>query len=220
MGGVALDGGIASSLTLYNRVVLPYLLGLTGNIACGKSTVGRLLAERYGADYVDADAVVHTLYAAGTPETAAIAATFGSDLLRPDGTVDRRLLGDRVLADANARQRLERLLAPAIGRALTERLAASAAAVVVLDAIRLIESGLADRCQAVWVVVCDSAEQERRLVATRGLTVAQARLRIDAQGSQQEKVQRATAVLHNDGDLAALERQVARAWADVQPHPP
>ena len=74
---------------------MTFLLGLTGNIACGKSTVGQLLAERYAADYVDADRLVHALYAAGTPETSAIAARFGTDLLTPERTIDRRKLGDR-----------------------------------------------------------------------------------------------------------------------------
>lgn len=196
---------------------MPLLLGLTGNIACGKSTVGRLLAERYAADYVDADAVVHALYAPGTPETAAIARHFGDHLLTPDGTVDRRQLGDRVMKDPAARRELETLLEPSVRRALAERLERSApnVEVVVLDAIRLIESGLVDQCQAVWVVVCQRSEQEHRLVQARGLSPEQARLRIDAQSPADEKVRRATAVLHNDGDLADLERQVAEAWAKL-----
>src|SRR5579872_6945372 len=84
-----------------------FLLGLTGNIACGKSTVGALLAERFGADYIDADRVVHGLYAAGTPETSAIAARFGAELLTPEGTIDRRRLGDIVMADRTALRELE-----------------------------------------------------------------------------------------------------------------
>src|SRR5215208_1793034 len=79
---------------LTDRTPVAFLLGLTGNIACGKSSVGQLLADRYGADYVDADRLVHGLYAAGTPETSAITARFGDDLLQPDGTIDRRRLGD------------------------------------------------------------------------------------------------------------------------------
>jgi dephospho-CoA kinase len=189
-----------------------YLLGLTGNIGCGKSTVGRLLAERYGADYVDADQVVHTLYAPGTAETAAIAARFGKHLRQPDGTIDRRRLGDLVMADAEARRDLERLLQPGIRRALEARLARARADVVVLDAIRLIESGLADRCDAVWVVVCDRATQLRRLVDSRGFTPEQAALRVDAQTPQAEKVRRATAIITNDGSLDDLARQVQHAW--------
>jgi dephospho-CoA kinase len=191
---------------------VPFLLGLTGNIACGKSTVGRLLAERYGADYVDADRVVHERYAAGTPETAAIARRFGQDLRQADGTIDRRRLGDLVMADPVARHDLEQILYPGVRRALLDRIDRSRAAVVVLDAIRLIEAGLADRCDAVWVVTCSRATQERRLLAERGFSPQQAALRIDAQTPQAAKVARATTVIHNDGPLADLERQVAAAW--------
>src|SRR5689334_24218584 len=86
---------------------VPFILGLTGNIACGKSSVGALLAERFAADYLDADRVVHERYAAGTPETRTIAERFGSDLLTPEGTIDRRRLGVIVMADRAALRELE-----------------------------------------------------------------------------------------------------------------
>jgi dephospho-CoA kinase len=117
-----------------------FLLGLTGNIACGKSTVGQVLAQRYGADYVDADRLVHALYAPATRETQAIATRFGHDLLNDDGTVDRRRLGDRVLSDPAALRELETILHPGIRRSIDDRLASSCARVVVLDAIRLVEA--------------------------------------------------------------------------------
>src|SRR5260370_14210671 len=131
-----------------------FLLGLTGNIACGKSTVGQLLADRFGADYIDADRVVPALYAPGTPETRAIAARFGANLLQPDGTIDRRRLGDIVLSDASSLKQLERILDPGVRQAVESRIAASSARVVVLDAVRLIESGLYNgydpRCVLEW----------------------------------------------------------------------
>ena len=122
---------------------MPFLLGLTGNIACGKSTVGQVLAERYGAEYVDADRLVHTLNAAGTAETTAIAARFGADLLQSDGTIDRRRLGDMVMSNDVALRDLERILDPGVGRAIVDRVENTSAPVVVLDAIRLIESAWA-----------------------------------------------------------------------------
>src|SRR5215216_1424313 len=97
---------------------MPFLLGLTGNIACGKSTVGQLLADRYAADYVDADRLVHALYAPGTSETQAIARRFGADLLTPDNTIDRRRLGDRVMADHTALRDLEVILGPGVRTAV------------------------------------------------------------------------------------------------------
>src|SRR5687768_9001548 len=97
---------------------MAFLLGLTGNIACGKSSVGRLLAERYAADYIDADRLVHALYAPDTPETRAIAERFGHDLLAADGTIDRRRLGDRVLSDPVALRQLEAILHPGVRSAI------------------------------------------------------------------------------------------------------
>jgi dephospho-CoA kinase len=189
-----------------------FLLGLTGNIACGKSTVGQLLADQYGADYIDADKLVHTLYAAGTPETLAIARRFGADLLSGDGTVDRRRLGDRVLNDAPALRELEAILQPGVRKAIEDRIASSRARVVVLDAIRLIEAGLAARCDAVWVVTCSPEVQHDRLMASRGFTAEQAALRIQSQRPQAEKVEHATVVIENVGDLAALEDAARDAW--------
>jgi dephospho-CoA kinase len=191
---------------------VPFLLGLTGNIACGKSTVGQFLAAEYAADYIDADRLVHTLYAAGTPETIAIAERFGADLLRADGTVDRRRLGDRVLNDVPALRELEAILQPGVRTAIEERIASSQARVVVLDAIRLIEAGLAARCDAVWVVTCSPKVQQQRLMASRGFTPEQAMLRIESQRPQAEKVEHATAVIDNVGDLAALELAARDAW--------
>jgi dephospho-CoA kinase len=114
---------------------------------------------------------------------------------------------------------LERILDPGVMRAIDDRLLHTTAQVVVLDAIRLIESGLAARCQAVWVVVCDRAAQIARLQATRGLTLAQAELRVDAQSPAEAKLAHATAVIDNHGTLDDLASQVEQAWqASVGPH--
>lgn len=191
---------------------MAFVLGLTGNIACGKSSVGQLLAARYGADYVDADKLVHALYAAGTPETQAIAARFGTHLLKDDGTIDRRRLGDIVMADRSALRELERILDPGVRTAIEHRIATTAAAVVVLDAIRLIEGGLYRRCDAVWVVVCDAELQKERLQASRNFSAEQAALRVNAQAAVEEKLRHATAVVTNNGTLTDLEAEVEAAW--------
>jgi dephospho-CoA kinase len=197
---------------------VPFLLGLTGNIACGKSTVGQLLAERFGADYVDADRLVHALYASGTPETRAIRARFGDDLVREDGTIDRRRLGDVVLGNPDALRDLERILDPGVRQAIADRVSSTRAGVLVLDAIRLIEAGTAARCDAVWVVVCDQGAQMQRLQASRGLSAEQAALRIAAQTPAEEKIRHATVVITNHGSLEDLAAQVEAAWkSTVQP---
>jgi dephospho-CoA kinase len=196
-----------------------FVLGLTGNIACGKSSIGSLLASRYGADYVDADRIVHERYAAGTPETSAIATRFGADLLLPDGTINRRRLGDIVMADRAALKELERILDPGVRAAIEARLSGSPASVVVLDAIRLIEGGLYKRCDSVWVVVCDAAHQIARLQATRNFTAEQAALRVSAQVPVEEKLHHATAIITNNGSLEDLQTQIQHAWvASVAPY--
>jgi dephospho-CoA kinase len=196
-----------------------FVLGLTGNIACGKSSVGALLAERYAADYLDADRVVHERYAAGTPETTAIAERFGHELLQADGTINRRRLGDIVMSDRAALKELERILDPGVRSAIEARLTGSNAAVVVLDAIRLIEGGLYKRCNALWVVVCDPDIQVARLRSTRDFTREQAELRVSAQAPVEEKLRHASAIITNNAGLAELQAQVAGAWqATVAPH--
>lgn len=192
---------------------MPFLLGLTGNIACGKTSVGQLLTERFGAEYVDADRLVHALYAPGTPETRAIAQRFGDELVQPDGTIDRRRLADIVLGDRSALRDLEAILDPAVMRAIAARVAQTSARVLVLDAIRLVESGLSDRCDTLWVVVCDRASQIQRLQASRGLSAEQAALRVEAQTPAEDKLRHARAVISNTGTLDELAEQVAAAWA-------
>jgi dephospho-CoA kinase len=196
-----------------------FVLGLTGNIACGKSSVGMQLAEQFGADYIDADRLVHALYAAGTPETERIAERFGHDLLEPDGTINRRRLGDVVMADRAALRELERILDPGVRAAIEARLTNTSATVAVLDAIRLIEGGLYERCAAVWVVVCRPETQIARLQSTRQFTLSQATLRVAAQAPVEDKLRHATAVIHNDDSLQDLERQVIEAWeTTVRPY--
>jgi dephospho-CoA kinase len=205
---------------------MAFILGLTGNIACGKSSIGALLAEQQGADYVDADRVVHERYAAGTPETRAIADRFGAELLTAEGTIDRRRLGDIVMADRAALRELEGILDPGVRAAIEERLTGSPAPVVVLDAIRLIEGGLYKRCNAVWVVVCDPSIQIARLQSSRNFTLEQATLRVSAQAPVEEKLRHATAVITNNGSPEDLAHQVELAWQQsvapylVQDSPP
>lgn len=193
---------------------MPYRIGLTGNIACGKSTVGRLLVER-GAEYIDADRLAHALMEPGTAEHGRIVERFGAAILTADGRIDRPKLGAIVFADPAALRDLETILHPGVRAEIRRRLAASAAPLVVVDAIKLIESGLARELDAVWVVTCPRAEQLRRLMAERGLTAEQAALRIDAQAPQAEKVRQATVVIDNGGTPAETARQVGAALAAV-----
>lgn len=191
---------------------MPFRIGLTGNIACGKSTIGKLLVER-GAEYLDADRLVHALMEPGTPENDQIVARFGPEVRAADGRIDRPRLGGIVFADPAALQDLEAILHPGVRTEIRRRLAASTAPIFVVDAIKLIEGGLAREMDAVWVVTCPRSEQVRRLMTERGMTSDQAETRISAQGSQEEKVRHATVVIDNGGTLEETERQVAAALA-------
>ena len=187
------------------------MIGLTGNIACGKSTVLALLAG-YGAETIDADREVHALYVAGSPVTVAIADRFGAGVLAAGGAVDRRALGRLVIGDPAAMAALEAIVHPAVRQRIAARIAASQAKVVVVDAIKLIEGGLADRCDSVWVVTCRPEVQLARLMARDGAGQADAERRIAAQGPQADKVARADVVIDNSGTPAETAAHVERAW--------
>src|SRR3954451_14365984 len=195
---------------------MPYRIGLTGNIACGKSTVGRMLVAK-GAEYVDADRLVHVLMEPGAPEHAQIVERFGPGIQKDDGTIDRPRLGGIVFTDPAALKDLEAILHPGVRAEIRRRLAASTAPIFVVDAIKLIEGGLSREVDAVWVVTCPRAEQTRRLMTERGLTAEQAEIRISAQGSQEEKVRQATVVIDNSGTVADMERQVTEALESLTP---
>lgn len=136
------------------------VIGLTGNIACGKTTVGRMLLELGVERYIDADALVHQLYERGQPLALRIAEVFGSHMLAADGSVDRKVLGALVFRDAQAMRQLEQIVHPAVNvavRAELERV--SSEGVAILDAVKLFEGSSAALCQSKWLVIC-SEEQE------------------------------------------------------------
>ncbi len=192
---------------------MPFILGLTGNIASGKTTVGLLLLE-LGADvYVDADLVVHELYLPGGPLPAKLAEAFGPGVLDSEGGVDRKALGALVFGNPERLRQLEEIVHPAVRDALFNRLRALGPDEIgVLDAVKLIESGYAPLCHGVWIVTCPSEIQLQRLIQTRGLTEEESRARLAAQPPIDAKLPLATAVIHNDGSLDDLRRQVTEAW--------
>jgi dephospho-CoA kinase len=196
-----------------------YLIGLTGNIATGKSLVGRILGE-LGAHVIDADALVRDLQRQGTLVYAAIVAEFGPNILRADGALDRDKLGAQVFSDPEALDRLEAIVHPAVGLEIERRLSdlqrarptSALRTVAVVEAIKLIEAGLHKRCNALWVVTSRPEVQLERLTRTRGLSEADARLRIEAQAPQSEKAALADVLIENNGTLDSLREQVKRQW--------
>lgn len=198
------------------------LLGLTGPIACGKTTVLQMLESR-GAKSIDADRLVHELMAPGLPVWEGIVATFGRDNLLPDQTIDRKRLGETVFGGQEAMRSLERIIHPAVVKAIESRLQTwkqgntdrQQETVAVLEAIKLIEGGYHTRCQEVWIVTCAPDVQIRRLVKTRNLTEEEARLRLRSQPGWSEKMRFADLVIHNNGSRKALAEQVAHAWRQL-----
>jgi dephospho-CoA kinase len=205
------------------------VVGLTGGIGTGKSTVARLLAG-LGAVVIDADAIVHELQAPGTPLLAQIAAAFGPEVLRPDGLLDRERLGRLVFADPAARKRLNDLVHPAVGSEMLRRLEAakaSGAPLVVLDIPLLLEGRAArgadparsktasDLAGEVIVVYAHEAQQLERQVARDGSSREHALQRIRAQLSIEEKRTLADFVIDNSGSLGDTERQVRELYAKL-----
>ena len=194
---------------------MPYqnktLIGLTGNIACGKSTVLRQLA-RLGAHTIDADKLIHDILRKGGHAYEPVVAEFGEGILGRDGEIDRRALGKIVFSDPTKLRRLEEIEHPIVRRIIEDEIRSATESVVVLDAIKLIELGWADKCDAVWVVTSRRAQQIERLMRTRGYSREEAEMRVDAQSPQEEKVARADVVIDNAGSLDETRRQVRDAW--------
>ncbi len=194
----------------------PYLIGLTGNIGTGKSTVAAMLAQ-LGAEVIDADRVAHAVMQAGRAVHRRIVEAFGPEILAPDGEVDRRRLGARVFSDPQALARLEAIVHPAVRREIERRVRASTAPVVVIEAIKLIEAGLADRCSSVWVVTSRPEQQVERIAARGRLTLAEIEQRMQAQPPAEGKRTRADVVIDNSGPLQATWEQVQSAWRRIAP---
>lgn len=190
------------------------LIGLTGNIATGKSAVARMLAS-LGVAVIDADRVAHEVMEPGGAAYAAVVDAFGPEILNPGGTVDRRRLGDIVFRDPAALARLEAAVHPAVLLEVGRRIAAAEAGVVVVEAIKLIEAGMHRAYDALWVVTAPRKVQIERLVRERGMTHDEATLRVDAQPPQEEKAALADRVLVNDGTLAQLRARVEAAWEQL-----
>jgi dephospho-CoA kinase len=195
------------------------VIGLTGNIASGKSAVTRMLAE-LGAASIDADAVAHQALAPGAEEAALIAERFGPTVIRADGGVDRAALGGIVFSDPGALADLEAIIHPGVRRRVYDWLDGVTADVAVLEAIKLLEGPLVDHVDTVWVVTAPREVRIERQVRERGLTPEEAARRVDAQNPEEEKVRRADVVLRNDGALEDLRRQVLSAWQALVKRPP
>ncbi len=193
-----------------------FVIGLTGNIATGKSVVRKML-EHLGVYGIDADALANRAIAKGSPGYQQVIETFGKWILGPDEQVDRAKLGRLVFSDPDALERLEAIVHPLVAQALDILVRRSPQSVLVIEAIKLIESGLSQKCDTVWVTFTSPELQQARLVQKRGMSEAVARQRISAQGSQENKIAMASVVIRNEGSFEDAWGQVVTAWNNLFP---
>jgi dephospho-CoA kinase len=190
------------------------IIGLTGGIASGKSSVARIL-EALGVVVVDADQLAREAVAPGGDSYSSIVADFGEGILNPDRTINRRALAKIVFADSAARRHLERITHPAIARLAEERLTAlrnRGTPVVVYMAPLLIEAGVSSRVDEIWVVYADRETQVARLMLRDGLSRDEALQRLAAQMSMEEKRTYGRIVIDNSGTPEETESQVKDLW--------
>ena len=193
-----------------------FVIGLTGNIATGKSVVRRML-EHLGAYTIDADALTHRAYAKGAPGYQQVVDRFGKWLVKKDGEIDRSKLGNLVFNDHEAMIQLESIAHPLVRQATEILIKRATQPVVVIEAIKLLEGDLRKMCNSIWVTNATEEIQVERLMRKRGLSREQALERIHMQTSQSAKVAVANIVITNTGSYDALWRQVSAAWKEIVP---
>jgi dephospho-CoA kinase len=194
------------------------VVGLTGGIATGKSTVGRILSESLNVPLIDADLVARQVVKPGTPVLTALMQLFGPAILQPDGHLDRRAMRNRISQDKEARQKLNQVMHPAIRAAIATELsvlAKAGAEVAVVEAALLVETGSYHQYDALVVATCSEQEQLRRLVDRDGVTESDARGIIATQLPLRDKEAVATVVVNTDIPLEDLEGAVRQKWRET-----
>ena len=193
-----------------------FVIGLTGNIATGKSVVRRMF-EHLGAYTIDADALTHRTYSKGAPGYQKVIDTFGKWLVNKDGEIDRSKLGNLVFNDHDAMSQLEVIVHPLVRQASEILIQRASQPVVVIEAIKLLEGDLRKVCNSIWVTNAPQEIQVERLIRKRGFTRERALERINMQSAQSAKVAIANIIITNTGSYDILWKQVNAAWKEVVP---
>jgi len=191
-----------------------FVIGLTGNIAMGKSVVRKML-EHLGAYTIDADGLSHQTMVPGAPAYQPVVETFGKWILDPDGKINRSKLGAVVFSHPEALTRLESITHPLVGRGIDTLLQRANQPIVVIEAIKLIEGPMAGQVDAIWVVDSTPDVQIKRLMSRNNMPEIEARKRIEGQNSQRDKLGRASTVITNNGTLQEVWAQVEREWKRI-----
>lgn len=195
-----------------------YVIGLTGNIATGKSVVRRML-EHLGAYTIDADTLSHRVISRGAPGYQPVLDRFGTWLLDKDGQIDRAKLGRLAFADAQALTQLEDIIHPYVGQAVDILVKRANQKVIVVEAIKLLESELRNYCDSIWVTDAPQDVQIERLMRKRGMSREDAVQRVHSQPAQKDKLAVAKVVITNNGSYEDLWKQVSEAWKTTSPTP-
>jgi len=193
-----------------------FVIGLTGNIATGKSVVRRML-EHLGAYSIDADALAHRAISKGAPGYQSVVDTFGRWIVEKDEEIDRAKLGDLVFNNPNALIQLEAIVHPLVDQAVDILIKRSSHPIVVIEAIKLLEGSLHEACDTIWVTDAPEDVRIERLVRKRNLSRKEALQRIHAQSPQQDKNLAADVVIKNNGSYDDLWKQVTTAWKQISP---
>jgi dephospho-CoA kinase len=193
-----------------------YVIGLTGNIATGKSVIRKML-EHLGAYGIDADALSHRAIAKGAPGYQRVLDTFGSWILDGNGEIDRTRLGRLVFSDPAALQQLETIIHPLVEYAIDLMIQRAGQRVIVVEAIKLLEGKLAAACDTIWVTFAPESVQKARLVKKYGLSEEDALQRIRAQSPQEVKTAAANVVIQNTGSFEEAWKQVVTGWKTISP---
>ena len=192
------------------------VIGLTGNIATGKSTILSYLREKC-AFIIDADKLGHRVIEPGGQAYDAVVRTFGREILGEDGTIDRKKLGKIVFSNPIDLGKLEKIVHPKIFDLGKQEISENESPVIVLEAIKLLEAGLMSTlCDEIWVVTSSLTTQLRRLLEARRMEESEARRMIDLQPPQAAKVNQADRVIQNDGSLTELHTQLDAIWEDLK----
>jgi dephospho-CoA kinase len=191
-----------------------YVIGLTGNIATGKSVVRRML-EQLGAYTIDADMLAHRAIAKGAPGYQAVVDTFGRWILDANGEINRERLGRVVFSDPEALKKLEAIVHPLVFQAIDVMVRRASQPIVVIEAIKLLETELRLACDAIWVIHAPTDVQLERLMQKRQMSREEALQRIQAQSPQQEKIAQAHVAIENRGSYEELWKEVSRHWQAI-----